>query len=160
MGVRRPWNIVDVPVYSLATYDGEQVNMNICTYVSAISMKPKIFMIAVYYNTRTLELLEQAPNVILQILHKKHTSLIRPLGKKSGKKTDKHAFLHKNNLLSTWNNRPVLRDACAYLELEIMDRKNVGGDHELFWFEMKKSKTISEEGVLMFQDLVGEGIIL
>ena len=44
--MKRPWNIVDHAVYSLVSYDNENnINMNICTYVSAISMKPKVFMI-------------------------------------------------------------------------------------------------------------------
>ncbi len=35
MGVKRPWNIVNMPVYSLATYVDDQLNMNVCTYVTA-----------------------------------------------------------------------------------------------------------------------------
>ena len=45
--MKRPWNIISPPVYSLVTYDEEgKVNMNICTYVSAVSMKPKMYSIA------------------------------------------------------------------------------------------------------------------
>ncbi|WP_436515394.1 flavin reductase [Ekhidna sp. To15] len=160
MGLKRPWNIVDVPVYSLATYDGDRVNMNICTYVTAVSMKPKIFMIAVYYGTRTLDLLENSNVAVLQILHQNHSPLVRPLGKKSGNSFDKGEFLASKNLLTQWNGKQVLKDACGYLQFEKIDRKNIGGDHELFWFEVKKSKTISEHNVLMFQNLVKEGIIL
>lgn len=160
MGVKRPWNIIDVPVYSLATYDGDRVNMNVCTYVTAISLKPKIFMIAIYYGTRSMELLERSNEVVLQIMHQDHVPLINELGKKSGASFDKHDFLLSENLLTLWNGKQVLKNACGYLQLEKMGRKNVSGDHELFWFEVKKSKTISEEGVLMFQDLVNEGIIL
>ena len=160
MGLKRPWNIVDVPVYSLATYDGENLNMNICTYVTAISMKPKIFMIAVYYNTLTIDRLSEGHNAVLQILNKDHISLIKALGKKSGRSFDKKRYLEKKDLLDSWNGKTVLKNACGYLELAQMDRKDVGGDHELFWFEVKKSKTVSEEGVLMFQDLVRERVIL
>lgn len=160
MGLKRPWNIVDVPVYSLATYDGARVNMNICTYVTAVSMKPKIFMIAVYYGTRSLHLLRSSNEAVLQILHQNHSSLIRPLGKKSGSSFDKEQFLLSKKRLTKWNGKDVLKDACGYLLLEKIDSKNIGGDHELFWFEVKKSKTISEQGILMFQDLVKEGIIL
>ena len=32
--MKRPWNIISPPVYSLVTYDDEgKVNMNICTYI-------------------------------------------------------------------------------------------------------------------------------
>ncbi len=160
MGLKRPWNIVDVPVYSLATYDGDRVNMNICTYVTTVSMKPKIFMIAVYYGTRSLDFVEKSNEMVLQILHQDHSPLVRPLGKKSGNFYDKERFLISKKLLTRWNGKQVLKNACGYLLLEKKGRMNIGGDHELFWFEVKKSKTISEHNILMFQDLVKEGIIL
>lgn len=160
MGIRRPWNLVDVPVYSLATFDGDRVNMNICTYVSAVSMKPKMYMIGVYYNTHTIELLKKNPNPVLQLLHQDHASLVRSLGKKSGNSFDKHGYLQNKQQLTYWNGKQVLKNACAYLELETIDHKNIGGDHELYWFKVLKSKTNSEEGILMFQDLVNQKIIL
>ena len=41
--MKRPWNIIDSPIYSLQSVDEEgKINMNICTYVTAVSMKPKI----------------------------------------------------------------------------------------------------------------------
>ncbi|WP_425390519.1 flavin reductase [Ekhidna sp.] len=160
MGVKRPWNMVDMPVYSLATYDGDKVNMNICTYVTAISMKPKMFMVAIDYVTKTFENLEKDSNVILQILHQNHQSLVRLLGKKSGKNVNKHEKLTEKGLIGKWNGHQVLIDACGYLSLQLKGRQDVGGDHELFWFEVQKSKTNSEDNILMFQDLIRAGIIL
>ena len=84
MGVKRPWNIVDMPVYSLATYHKGQVNMNICTYVSAVSMKPKLFMVAIDYNTQTYQNLQENDTAVLQILHEDQQQLVPMLGKKSG----------------------------------------------------------------------------
>lgn len=158
--MRRPWNIVDVPVYSLATYAGEMVNMNICTYVTAISMKPKLYAIGVYYNTKTLDFLGSSDMAVLQILSKKNIGLVRYLGKKSGKKVDKQKYLERKNGLIQWKGRSVLKDACAYLELEVVDRKNIQGDHELFWFQARSYRTVSDYNVLMYQDLVDQKIIL
>ena len=70
--MRRPWNIINLPIYSLQTVDKDgKLNMNICTYVSVVSMKPKIYSIAVYYGTKTFENLENSDYVVLQILSKK-----------------------------------------------------------------------------------------
>lgn len=160
MGIRRPWNIVDMPVYSLATYGDGKVNMNICTYVSAVSMKPKLYMIAIDYSTQTYQNLEKGSEAILQVLHQDHSALITGLGKKSGQNSNKEAFLERNNMLDHWNGQAVLKGACAYLQLIQTGRKQIGGDHELFWFEVKKSKTQSETGILMFQDLIERRIIL
>ncbi|WP_420316316.1 flavin reductase [Ekhidna sp.] len=160
MGVKRPWNIVDMPVYSMATYDDDQVNMNICTYVTAISMKPKLFMVAIDYSTKTYKNLEQGSNVILQILHQDHSKLVPLLGKTSGTRVSKQEKLVSKGLITNWNGHQVLNGACGFLALEQRGRKNVGGDHELFWFEVVKSKTNSENNILMFQDLIQAGIIL
>ena len=52
--MKRPWNIIDLPVYSLLSNDmNGNINMNICTYVSAVSMKPKIYSIAIDFKTKT-----------------------------------------------------------------------------------------------------------
>lgn len=149
-----------MPVYSLATYDEGKVNMNICTYVTAISMKPKQFAIAVYYNTRSLENLNKEKKAVLQILNKKNIQLIKPLGRTSGFKRDKDRYLDDKKAITSWNNYKVLKEANAYIELEVMDRQNTQGDHELFWFQARRFKTVHEDGVLMFQDLVEAGIIL
>jgi len=158
--MKRPWNIVDMPVYSLATYDKDEVNMNICTYVSAVSMKPKIYMIAVDYRTKTFGNLERADVAVLQVLHEDHASLIRLLGKSSGKKINKADKLRDKIRLTEWNGHEVLEGACGYLALQMEDRTDVGGDHEIFYFTVTKSTTKSEEGILMFQELIRQGIIL
>jgi len=158
--MKRPWNIVDLPVYSLATYNDEQVNMNVCTYVSAISMKPKLFMIAVDYQTKTFENLNKTNQSVLQILHQDHAPLINLLGKKSGKQINKMDKLNQKGMLDSWLEHHVIRDACGYLLLDKKNKFNANGDHELFVFEVKKSSTKNESGILMFQELIDKGIIL
>lgn len=158
--MRRPWNIVDVPVYSLATYAEGHANMNICTYVSAVSMQPKMYMIAIDYKTKTYENLNQSEVAVLQLLHRDHASLIRLLGKKSGKTVDKAGKLKQKHLLTEWQDRTVLSNAAAYLLIRIKSRAAIGGDHELFYFSVEKAVTQSETEVLMFQELIEQGIIL
>ena len=158
--MKRPWNIVDMPVYSLATYPGGEVNMNICTYVSAVSMKPKLFMVAIDYHTKTYQNLECTDGAVLQVLHQQHAELVPLLGKRSGKKVNKLEKLERKELVDEWQGHSVLAGACAYLLLKTKQRMNIGGDHELFYFEVEKSTTKSETGILMFQDLIKKGIIL
>ncbi len=158
--MRRPWNIIDSPVYSLSTCLDGVTNMNICTYVTAISMKPKQYMIAVYYGTRTHDILTKNANCALQLLSNENASLVRKLGKQSGRNVDKHSWLKKKDLLITWKEHQVLNNACAYLELELIDRFETGGDHEIFCFQVNASKTLHESNILMFQNLVDAKIIL
>ena len=108
LNMRRPWNIINLPIYSLQTVDSNgKLNMNICTYVSVVSMKPKIYSIAIYYGTKTIENLDNSNNVVLQILSKKNIGLVKNLGKKSGLKIDKDKYLRKqNNTLPTSPTHP------------------------------------------------------
>jgi len=123
-------------------------------------MKPKQYAVAVYYGTKTFEVLSNTSVCVLQLLSQTNIDLVRPLGKKSGTNFDKNNYLCSKNKLSEWNGHAVLKDACAYLDLEKISQLNTGGDHELFIFQVSKSKTIKEDEVLMFQDLVKKGIIL
>jgi flavin reductase (DIM6/NTAB) family NADH-FMN oxidoreductase RutF len=158
--VRRPWNIPDLPVYSLVTCTGGRLNMNICTYVSAISMKPKQYLIAVYKDTKTLDNLMAGSTAVLQLLHRSQSGLVNVLGKKSGRNTDKQKYLERKNALITWNENKVLSDACAWVELKPAGKTEIGGDHVLFYFDVIRFKTNSDKSCLMVSTLISEGRIL
>jgi len=157
--MRRPWNIIDCPVYSLATYQEGVLNMNICTYVTAVSMQPKLYNIAIYKGTKTLENLKYSKLSVLQFLNIQHSFLVRPLGKKSGYRFSKATYLKKKNLLTEWQGKQVLSGCNAYLLLEKLSVTTTG-DHELFFFKVLKYKTQSEQDILMFQDLIEQKLIL
>lgn len=146
-----------MPVYSLATSNEGVVNMNICTYVTAVSMEPKIMMVAVYEQTKTLENILTADTAVLQILHKDQASLVRTLGKKSGITYNKYLYLKKKDMLSEWKNFTVLKDACAYMELEKISFLKTG-DHTSYFFKVKNAVSRRQE-VLTTQDLRNLAII-
>lgn len=142
--MRRPWNLIDSPVYSLATYAGGQVNMNICTYVTAISMEPKIYAIAIYKNTKTLENMQDTEYAVLQFLHPEQFKLVKNLGQRSGVNFNKHRYLTKNNLVENWNGYDVLKNTAARILLQKIDFKETG-DHLLFTFKAEKYKSYHPE---------------
>lgn len=157
--MRRPWNIVDQPVYSLATYVEPDFNMNICTYVTAVSMSPKMYAVAVYHNTKTCFNLQNTQSAILQLLSKQQIKLVNVLGKKSGNIYDKQNYLQKKKLITTWKDFPVLTNSAALL---LLNKKTVvaSGDHDLFLFEVHKFTTLQETDILTFSELIQQGVIL
>ena len=158
--MKRPWNIIDLPVYSLLSNDiNGNINMNICTYVSAVSMKPKIYSIAIDFKTKTYDNLIATDRVVLQLLSKKNISLVRTLGKKSGKKIDKHNYLKKKNLFN-WKGYEVLEDVCALVELVKSEEIKINGDHHIFLFDTVSYKSFSEKDILTTKDLIEKKIIL
>ena len=158
--MRRPWNIPDVPVYSLATYAGGRVNMNICTYVTPISMKPKQYAVAVYKNTQTLDNLLAGSGAVLQLLHRSQANLVPGLGKRSGRSLDKQNFLQRKKVLIEWNGHQVLTGAMAWIELKPIGQVDSGGDHLLYYFESVRYKTNRETSCLSLQHLIRNGWIL
>jgi len=159
--MKRPWNIVNPAIYSLVTYDEQNnLNMNICSYVSAVSLKPKIYSIAVDYSTKTYENLKLNSLVVLQLLSKSHLKIIRKLGKTSGYFFNKENYLNSKKMLENWRGKTVLKDTCALLELKKTNEINIEGDHAIFTFSVSKYKTLSEGGILTFKDLIDNKIIL
>lgn len=143
--MRKPWNLPDLPVHSLMTLGADgALNMNICTYVTAVSLQPKRYAIAVYEGSRTLRNLETSDGAVLLYLHPDQIKLVRHLGQKSGMSFDKNAWLRKGDRLTTWRGHEVLAQASAWVELRTLDRWPVG-DHELFLFDVTASKTLRDE---------------
>ena len=159
--MRRPWNLIDVPVYSLITEDQcGNINMNICTYVSVSSLKPKTYCIALDKTTKTYSNLSYNSLVILQLLNKKNKKLVKILGKKSAYKYDKISYLKKNNFLNHISKFEVLKHINSFVVLKKNKIITTDTDHDLFLFNIEKYKVFSEENILTFQDLVNNKIIL
>ena len=160
--MKRPWNIISPTVYSLVSYNSDnKLNMNICTYVSAISMKPKMYSIAIDYNTLSYQnLKESSEPVVLQLLSLENSNIVRKLGKSSGFKTNKKEYLIKKDLLTTYKNHQILKDINGLVVLKKNKIIENLGDHALFIFDVIGYKTFNEKPCLNFQDLVDQKIIL
>lgn len=159
--MKRPWNIINPPLYSLVTYDKNNlINMNICSYVSAVSLKPKLYLIAIDYSSKTYKNLKQNSVVVLQLLSKSHLKIIRKLGKTSGYSFNKEKYLKSKEMLDYWRNNFVLKDVCALIELKKNNEIDIEGDHAVFSFSVSKFRTLSEDKILTFKDLIDNKIIL
>ena len=158
--MRRPWNNVNFPVYSLSTKSEQTFNMNICTYVSPVSMHPKMYCIALDYKTLTYDFVNNSNKAVLQFLNSSHKPIVKPLGKKSGFSFDKIEYLNNKSLLKDWESFKVIDNCNAYLLLEKQGSENINGDHELFWFTVIKTKNVSDKNSLYNQDLIDAKIIL
>lgn len=128
---KKPWNRPDQPIYSICSKGTRGFNMNIVSYVTPVSMKPKRYIVAIYDGTQTLENVKQDPHFVLQLLADEQYALVRLLGKKSGSHTDKIGTLQKKKILQEWKGFPVLSGALAYVELKVIQVFS-GGDHQCF----------------------------
>ena len=158
--MKRPWNRTDLNIYSLATYNKKEINMNICTYVSVVNMHPKLYMISIDYNTLTYQNLNKKnTSSILQCLSINNLNIVKNMGKKSGKNFDKLKYLSKNNLISNWKNYPVLKKTCFLIELCNAKKVYEMQDHCMYVFQMKSFKNFDNK-FLILSDLISNKIIL
>jgi flavin reductase (DIM6/NTAB) family NADH-FMN oxidoreductase RutF len=153
---KKPWNRVNLPVYSVASTDGIQHNMNICTYATAVSMQPKRFAIAIYENTKTLENVQRRGHFILQILAASQVDLVNRLSKYSGKKKDKLKTM--GHLLEDYKGFKVLSEALAVIEMKVVRMDNAG-DHFLALCDVMSYKNLNEGEELTLDHLRAKGLI-
>ncbi|MFM7223229.1 MAG: flavin reductase [Bacteroidota bacterium] len=149
---KKPWNRTNQPVYSCSSQSGSQFNMHILTYVTPISMSPKRYICGIYHGTKTHELVSSSSFFVLQLLQENQYSLVNLLGKQSGNKVDKLAKLEKRQLLTQWNNFPVLKDALALLLLKPISHIEAG-DHTAFLCDVVDYKNLNLGNVLTLDTL-------
>ena len=145
-------------MYSISSKAGNECNMNICTYVSAVSMQPKRMMVAIYENTKTLDLVNKNLHFVLQILATAQYRLVDLLGKKSGHSVDKISRLEKRNLLTEWNEFKILKESIAIMELKVIDTIE-GGDHNIFLCDVVAYKNLNDGNALTLDDLRAHKLI-
>jgi flavin reductase (DIM6/NTAB) family NADH-FMN oxidoreductase RutF len=150
--MQRPWNLVPQPVYSLSTLDKDgNPNMNICTYVVPISMKPKRYYLGVYKNTKTLENVENTDEYLLQILSESDIKLVKRFGKQSGIKVDKSSYITANSF--KYIDKYYIPSCIAYIVLKKI-RLSDDGDHIGLLAEVTGYKYLNEDGDILTTDLI------
>ena len=159
--MKRIWNIVNPSIYSLSSFDNEgEQNFNICSYVSVVSLKPKLYMIAIEKTNKTYSNISKSNACILQVLSMDNVNIVKYLGKKSGWNINKLNFLQKKNLLQIWNGKKIIKNSCGVILLEKTNQFITSGDHTLFIFRILKAKTFKETNILTFNNLIEKKIIL
>lgn len=158
-GIRiKPWNRVDAQVYTLATSSGGKGNLNICTYVTPIAMKPKRFIIGVYKGTRTLENLEKNPVGILQYMAIDQWEHVKLLGKKTGNSVDKIKTLG-TEVEHIAGDLYRLKGVLALVHLRFLERIDAG-DHWAWLANVDSYENVREAEPLTFSELKRRKLIL
>ena len=149
---KKPWNSVNLPVYSVSSKTIDNSNMHIITYASQISMQPKRFICGIYHGTQTLSNIEASGEFVLQLLAETQYRLVDLLGKKSGETIDKINRLQKRNELEAWNRFYILKNCLAVMYLKTISSFE-GGDHKGFLCDVLAYKNLNEGNELTLDTL-------
>jgi flavin reductase (DIM6/NTAB) family NADH-FMN oxidoreductase RutF len=121
-------------------------------------MQPKLYAVAIYNGTYTLDFAQKSDTAVLQLMNKNHYALVKKLGQGSGKTYDKIAWLQKKNMLEEAWGFPVLKSGCAYMLVNKVTTLDTGGDHLLFVYKVEKHKSQNDH-CLTTKILRDKGII-
>lgn len=159
--MKRPWNRDYLSVFSLLSYSkNNEMNMNICTYVSVVNMSPKTYAISIEYSSLTYDnIICNNSNVVLQALGHENINIVKVLGKKTGVDFNKKRYLQNRGLLSKWRFHDVLKDTAYVIELKYLNKFVKMEDHCLFLFKMITFKNYKNK-LLTLNDLINKKIIL
>jgi flavin reductase (DIM6/NTAB) family NADH-FMN oxidoreductase RutF len=158
--MRKLWNRPDDAVWSLSTQSEKGVaNMNICTYVTAVSLEPKLMMVAVYKDTQTLKNVAVGKKVLLQLLGEDLAPVVRACGQMSGKKIDKISRLKKRHELLEEDDLSYFQEAAGFMLLEVEQLVETSGDHDLLVGKVVKAKNLHDKVILTTTYLKAEKYI-
>jgi flavin reductase (DIM6/NTAB) family NADH-FMN oxidoreductase RutF len=134
-------------------------NMNICSYVSAVSLEPKLMMVAVYKNTQTLKNAAVGKTVLLQLLGEDLAPVVRVCGQMSGKNIDKISRLKKRYELKDVAGLQYFNEAAGFMQLQVEQLLETSGDHDLLVGKVIKAKNLHDKPVLTTTYLKENGYI-
>lgn len=158
--MRKIWNRPNQAIWSLSTVDTEGIgNMNICTYVNAVSMEPKFMMVALYHGTKTHENVVVTKRALLQLLTEDLALVTRVCGHTSGYQGNKIKRLQKKYEIHTSTGLPYFTGAAGYLELQLEKIVSVGGDHDLGIFSVVLHRNLNDTPLLTTEYLRTHGLL-
>jgi len=148
--VKQPWNKIPNVLYSLSTVSPEgKSNMNICSHVAPISMKPKKYMIALDPNSKTYDNFCKDGGGALQVLSKDSMKYVDPFESKSGKNVNKLEKYKKETQKFKWY--PILNNAVAVILVKMEKQISIlESDHDLFIVEVLHWKYLNADSEFLY----------
>ena len=147
--MRKIWNRPADAVWSLSTTSSAGVgNMNICTYVTAVSLEPKLMLVAVYKNTQTLQNCIVGQSVVLQLLTEELAPVVRICGNVSGKQINKITRLQRRYTLGQHDDLFYFSQAAGFMVLTIEQLIENSGDHVLLIGKVTQGKNLQDAHIL------------
>jgi flavin reductase (DIM6/NTAB) family NADH-FMN oxidoreductase RutF len=127
-------------VFVITSKWNDKINGMTAAWVSQVSFKPRLLAVAIAPQRYTYELIKNSGMFCINVLGKDQIELAKHFGFKSGKNVNK--FENISYKLSM-NGCPVLKDALAYFECEVMGECKAG-DHMIILGEISDYEVLKE----------------
>jgi len=143
---------ITLGVYAVGVTDGQRRDAFTAAWVMQASFNPLLLAVSINPDNASYELLHASGSFTINVLKQGDLELAQRLGTRSGRDEDKLAGIrcHPGRLGS-----PILDDALAYFECELMGRTRAG-DHELILGKVVDGKILDPGAVPLTYAQTGE----
>ena len=140
---------ISTGIYILTTHHKNEINGMIISWVSPISYKPPLIMVAIHPNRYSHHLVEQSGCFALHVVAQDQTGLLDNF-----KGFDSEAKFKSIQWTEGKMGCPVLNDCVAYIECEVKETLTPG-NHTLFLGEIKQAQVFSNHKPMSTLDYLG-----
>ena len=133
-------------VYVITANDGQKMGGCTAVWVSRCSFDPPMVAIYIAPKRYTHDIIKNAKHYCVNIVGERHLEIARGFGLRSSASVDKFAGVQ---FTSGVTGAPILKDACAYLDCELVQEMTIG-DHTCFVGKVVAAEKITLEKPLIY----------
>lgn len=115
--------------YSITSRSGDEVNAMVLTWITQASFEPRLIALALQRTSHTYGLVKAGRVFAVNLFQRGDFDIIRPLTKGREKEPEKMAEVAYSPAPET--GCPVVEGAAAYVECEVEQILETGGDHDI-----------------------------
>jgi len=116
--------------YALGSKASDDQNLMVLNWVSQVSFEPLLLAVAIQKTSHSYGLIEKGKAFTLNIFHSADRSSIEPFTKSRATNPDKMKAAAIT--AAPKSGAPVIDGAAAFLEYEVRQKVETGGDHDIF----------------------------
>jgi flavin reductase (DIM6/NTAB) family NADH-FMN oxidoreductase RutF len=115
--------------YSIGSRNGEEINLMVANWIIQVSFEPRLLAFALQKTSHTHNLVSSGKVLVVNLFRTEDAEAIKPYTKSTAKKPEKVAKAVYT--IAPITGCPVPDGAAAYLECQVRQMIDIGGDHDL-----------------------------
>ncbi len=115
--------------YAVTSRDGDEMNVMVLNWFSQVSFEPQHVVIGLQNTSTTMGLVQKSRKFVVNIYNKEDAEAIKPFTKSRAKNPEK--FQSANYTLAPVTGVPVLKEAAAFIECEVVQIVDTGAGHSV-----------------------------
>lgn len=125
--VSAPLNMIPYGFYAVTSRDGDDRNVMVLNWLTQVSFEPQHLVIGLQNNAFSMGLIEKSRTFGVNLYLKDDANAIKPFTK--SRKKDPEKFEKANFTNGPVTGVPILDEAAAYLECEVVEIYDTGAGH-------------------------------